>query len=363
MPTVSDASTSVVTPYKGSVYIEPLFGSEQDTYLRLIYGSADNSTKGITPGLFWDLRSLPLPYQPLTPTPLKVITDQTGPGVFFRVQITREQPTLVPTTDVFDFVVESTEHVINVYLGKGKNDFDVYAYNTSGELQRIFSTSYVATDYATVLYTHALLITNYLWNPYNDLNNSLTAPGATGLVSPLISFDSELPESHNMFRSARQRVISVMMNQPNSAYSVQVFGGSVFQQTPAMTKPAIEQQLDINTNDWLQVLPSASQTHNTVELHVWQHDPELARWATYPRYLQAQKKLLDHSMSTTESTAEQDNSTEWRSTTKQYNPAVPNSARSWMDGTITYAPLDSGVLDFGNPDLSQYIPPVVGNSV
>ena len=354
-----ETTSTATTVYKGSVYIEPLFGSEQDTYLRLVYGSADNVSHGITPGLFWDLRSLPLPYRPLTTTPLKVILDTTGPGVFFRVQITRERPSLVPTTDVFDFVAESTEHVIQVYLGQGLNVLDVYVQDTTGQLKRCFSTSFTATNFATVLHSHALMITNYLWNPYAELNNALTAPGATGLVSPLIDFDAELPDSHNLFRAARQRVISAMVNQPNSTHSVSVFGGSVFQQTPVVQPPVMEVQLNINVSDWLRPLPSASQTHNSIEMHLWQHDPELARWATYARYLQSQGKLLDHSLSVTEST-DANNTAEWLATTKQYNAKQPEQMVSWIDGAISYTAIPpNGQLDFHSAENSMYIPVIL----
>src|ERR1035437_5866319 len=355
---MSTTATSIPTPYTGPVYVEPLFGAEADTYMRLVYGSADNSQPGITQGLFWDLRSLPLPYQPLTPTQLNVILDGTGPGTFFRVQITREHSTSVPTTDVFDFVATSTEHVISVFLGQGLNVFDVYTLDATGALKRVYSTSYTSTNYATILYSYALMITQYLWEPFNELNVALTGPGSTAMVSPLISFDSELPDSHNLFRSARQRVVSTMMNQPNSSVSVSVFGGSVFQQTPLLQKPIYETVLDLNL-DWMRLIPTASQTHNTTEFHVWQTDPELARWVTYPRYLEGTGNLLQHTISHTDSV--DGDIALWNSTTTEYNSQVPDRLYSCYEGTVTYADLPADViLDFTDPNNSGLIPILQG---
>lgn len=102
--------------YTGSAFIDPVFGDEKDSYFRILYGSS--SSRGITPGRFWDTRSLPLPYSPLEPTVFKVIIDTSGINTLFRLNILREHPTEVPTTSTFDFVPDSTEHIINVHLGK-----------------------------------------------------------------------------------------------------------------------------------------------------------------------------------------------------------------------------------------------------
>jgi hypothetical protein len=288
-----------------------------------------------------------------------VILDSTGPGTFFRVQVTREHATLVPTTDVFDFVATSTEHVLSVFLGQGLNVFDVYTLDATGSLKRVYSTSYTSTNYATILYCYALMITQYLWEPYNELNVALTGPGSTAMVSPLISFDSELPDSHNLFRSARQRVVSVMMNQPNSSVSVSVFGGSVFQQTPLLVKPVHETDLDLNL-DWLRRIPSASQTHNTTEFHVWQLDPELARWVTYPRYLDGTNNLLQHTLSHTDSV--DGDIAQWGSTTTQYNANVPDRLYSWWEGSIYIAGVEFDYsTDFSNSENSEYISVIQGN--
>lgn len=315
-------------PYSGICHIEPMFGSEKDSYLRILYGS--ETTRGITPGRFWDMRSLPLPFRPRNPTVFKVIIEEEGVGSLFRLKILRENPTQIPTTDTFDFVAESTEHTISLYLGQGLNVFDIYAFDNGGFV-KIGSVSFTASNFATILYTYATLITKFLWSPFNQVSVDIYSESSTLLASPLIDFDAELPESTNLSRSARQRVVSAMVNQPTSTHAVQTVAGSLFQQTPILCKPAYHADLDINLS-WLRELPSQSQVANTVEMHVWQNDPEMARWASLPRYLESSGQLLSHGMAVTSSQFGE--SAEWSSTLKTWNPEHPEQQESWWELTI-----------------------------
>lgn len=325
---VVDTVPELPKPYSGLVHIEPLFGAEKDSYLRILYGS--ETTRGVTPGRFWDMRSLPLPYRALTKTDFNVIIDPDGVGSLFRIKILRENPTEVPTTDVFDFVAESTEHVISIYLGRGLNVFDIYAFS-NGDFRRIASSSYVSSHYATVLYTHAVSITRFIHTPLAQIDLDIRSESSTTVVSPVISFDSELPESSNLARSARQRIVSVMMNQSTSSLALDVFGGSLFQQTLLKSRPVFDSGLDINSA-WLLPMHTQSQTHNSHEVHVWQLDREIARWALLPKLLASSGNLEKHGLAST--TSSRNDVAEWKSVTKTYNPKHPDKMESWWEVSI-----------------------------
>lgn len=317
----------IIPVYAGSAFIEPVFGDEKDSYFRILYGS--DSGKGITPGRFWDTRSLPLPYSPLEPTVFKVIIDKSGINSLFRLNILREHPTEVPTTSTFDFVPESTEHIISVYLGRGLNVFDVLAYTPDG-FKRINSTSYVATHYATLLWSYATTITRYMWSPLGVLHNDIYASTSTRLASPLIGFDAEFPTSANQARSARQRLVSAVMNNPTSTQSISVFSGSLFQQTPVLAKSVVTKNIDINQT-WLRPLHSRTQTHNGYEMHIWQYDKQLARWAVLPKYIKNTSGLEQHNVATTQGTS---GSAEWSSVTSTYSEELPIPQQSYWEVRI-----------------------------
>lgn len=346
------------TFYTGFLHIEPLQGDEHDTYQRLLFGST--ASHGITPGLFWDMRSQPLPHSPYKPTQFLFVVEPDGIGRVFTVRIRRQNPTQVPTTDEFVVVPVSTEHVFSVYLGRGLNVLDVYVDGANG-LHRIQSTSFTARDYATVMYADALAMYSYLWSPLRSIQSDITGPGSTGLASPLIDFDSELPQYQNLYRTARQCVVSVLINQPNSTHGVAAFAGALFQQTPILCKkPDSSMELDL---DWLFQLPTSADTGNGVEVHVWNHDPELSRWSIYPKYLQTQNSLSKHNYVETETNSDSDSDTVvWNAVTGQVTAQDPVQERTWLDGWIEYHqyPASTGELDFNNPENSGYISLVNG---
>jgi hypothetical protein len=140
-------------------------------------------------------------------------------------------------------------------------------------------------------------------------------------------FDAELPASTNQARSARQRLVGAMMNQPTSTQGLSIFTGSVFQQSPLICKHVFDAKLDINQT-WLNALPSNTQTHNGAEVHLWQYDRELARWAVLPKYLQSTNRLVEHNTAQTVSTTDV---ATWQSVTKTYNETLPEVQTSYWE--------------------------------
>ena len=210
--------------------IYPVFGNEEDVYLRLIYGT--DTQAGIPTGVFYDTRALPLPYTPRKKTQLMFTFNTDYLNVQHTITIQREDVTdLYPKTETFYFTpTDSTAMcALAIQLGHGANTIDVSANGDD-----LYTAVYTSTVYALFLHTLACQITDNVTAQLDELNTSIFSTNSTRLAEVLIgSLGQMFPKDTVANRMVTQLFVSAIMNNAGSTAGV-LDAGSITCSTPKL---------------------------------------------------------------------------------------------------------------------------------
>lgn len=276
----------------GYANLSPVFGDELDSYKALLYGINTIPESGIPAGLFWDLRSMPLPYQPLKPTVFRADVYDNNVGKLHRIKFIRENPTVVPTSDYFDFVPETSSSNLQLYLGRGLNVLDMYVLDAGIET-RIFTCQYTTAVFANILHGHATMTTRYGWRPLKDLRSSLLGPRSTGLLEPLLGGMSDLFVTPTLLGTLAKQLVINVLTYGSDNHGVVDLGSAFYQQTPLLQQVNALAYEELLQYQHIAPLSSYSSQWNQRRYHTWALNAKQAKRALVPRYLQNNNRLVD----------------------------------------------------------------------
>lgn len=316
----------------GFAKIAPVFGDELDSYTALIYGIQGVPESGVPAGLFWDLRTIPLPYTPRKPTVFRVNVYENNIGKLHRIKFVRENPTVIPTTDYYDFVPETSESHLQLYLGKGLNVLDMYVID--GAESRIYTAEYTATTFATILHGHATMITRYGWRPLRDLQTQLLGPRSTGLLEPLFGKMSDLFAKPMLLNTLAKQLAINVLTYGSDNQSVVDLGAGFYQQTPLLQQPLALGFDELFRYQYLQEQFTFSQQWNQKRYHTWALNPSQAKKALAARYL-SNIQVLEAASPSTLTTAD----LEVIHYHDDYEPIVDSHTEEWSLFVVSVLPV------------------------
>lgn len=277
-------NTDIVAPKKikavdfknlSPALLSPVFGPEKETYLRLVYGTTSRPFGGLTPGRFYDLRALPLPYQKFDKTWFQLeFVDIVLDGQVVDIVVDRKSP-VEDTSAHMSITLSYPITLFSVRLGKGANSIRVVAPN-GFELARI---SVVATRYASYLHALALEIFSNTWQKLETLGTSIFGPNPTALTAPLIGFDEQLPHPPNMNQIARRFIVDAMMNLTGSSQGISKLVTALLGSAPIFSK---HERRGLNES-WIDGAMSYADQMNGLEIGVWSPNLIASRWSNFSR--------------------------------------------------------------------------------
>jgi hypothetical protein len=256
--------------------LNPVFGDEKDTYLRMVYGTQSAPFAGVTPGRFYDLRALPVPYVKLDKTWFVLeLADDTYDGQLASVVVTRENTAEDGATKKMSITLTYPKTFFGVHLAKGLNGIDV-SLSDGTELANI---PIIAARYATFLYHYASELYADTWERLEFLSTELFGSMPIGFTKPLIGFDDYLPHAQNINEISRLFVVDAFMNGLGSTQGIEKLSQALLGSTPLVSKPVSRWISD----SWVNHPLSTADQLNGRELDVWSPDDLSSRWVNFSR--------------------------------------------------------------------------------
>lgn len=246
-----------------------VFGPERATYLRMLYGTQSSPFGGLTPGRFWDMRGLPIPYTPRTGTAMQFATD----AGLYDGQIATLSVVATSSVDASSktsVVITAPITTFSVQLGKGLNTISIAV----GK-KVLASISVTATVFASYVYAMATQIYSGTWERSNALEADIFSDAPTVLTNPIIGFDDLFHPAVNINAAARGLVVNALMNFPGSTQAVQSLGQAVLHQTPIF-----ERKTPDFKKAWLRGITTQAWEVSGKTMHVWAPNKASARYPT-----------------------------------------------------------------------------------
>lgn len=237
-------------PVDYDMAITPVFGPEEEVYLRLIYGTA--SQAGVPTGIFYDLRAIPLPYTPKRLTPLAVVFGTSYLGQTHVFTVTRENPGEDrPSVETFQVTPDASSQTSTLRVGLTQG-LNIITVTVNGN--NVYTWNGTARNYATLLTAIAEQISGQVTESLQALTDSVYSLDSTRFADIYLGETGKLfPHQQILNRMVAQLWLSGRMNNPGSTGGVLDIG-SMTGSTPWLRQQDVTWDI---SNPWLRPMHGA----------------------------------------------------------------------------------------------------------
>lgn len=257
-----------------SATLDVALGPEKAVYERLLFGS--DSTLGITPGDFYDMRGYPVPYTPNDVTDI-TLTLPNGSALVAQnltVEIIRDEPKTLASHETVMFSPSSEVTNFGARLEQGLNYIKIS--DPDGNVIGSFALS--ATRFATIIYAIAVDIYTRIWQPVDATAKEIYDTN-TGLFSNIVKFTDLLPQASSKHLLATYLSMRALVSKAGTEDGLNTLAQALLDQTPVSRKIEADNWSAL----WLRQEPATTVSQVGREMHIWSYDDVATRIVQFGR--------------------------------------------------------------------------------